>query len=296
VPSMVHRGVSPILPHQHHNDWHNVQLGISLMPLVVLSTLRHTTVEWGWQWWGFGVAVVQSNHWPLVTAEYCLVVQVLWQPGWTSQCAKTLGEEGEQFFSYWSKYAFTTRNQSVAGVHMGWRHAHRLTYCNGSYCGVVYYVSVRDRGCKQFISWVVHPGSHADLCCGSRASLAMLDDTPGLGPPYLCTHLWYTLWILYCPGSDDQLTKGAFHFGRLKVQRQAAMLVERYRKFTALLPKAEAKLAEQLLLLVHTAAEMRPALISSMREALRALAQGGCLVEQHRGAEILRRNGRSDTS
>lgn len=42
-------------------------------------------------------------------------VQVLWQPGWQAACAKALGEEGEQFFSYWAKFAFTTRNQSEAG-------------------------------------------------------------------------------------------------------------------------------------------------------------------------------------
>jgi hypothetical protein len=30
-------------------------------------------------------------------------------------CAKTLGEEAEQFFAYWAKFAFTTRNKSLAG-------------------------------------------------------------------------------------------------------------------------------------------------------------------------------------
>jgi hypothetical protein len=40
----------------------------------------------------------------------------LWQPGWTEDCAKTLGEEGEQFFSYFSRFGYTTRNQSVAGA------------------------------------------------------------------------------------------------------------------------------------------------------------------------------------
>jgi hypothetical protein len=41
--------------------------------------------------------------------------QMLWQPGWTSGCAKTLGEEGEQLFSYLSRFSGTTRNQSSAG-------------------------------------------------------------------------------------------------------------------------------------------------------------------------------------
>jgi hypothetical protein len=41
--------------------------------------------------------------------------QLLWQPGWTSGCAKTLGEEGEQLFSYLSRFSGTTRNQSSAG-------------------------------------------------------------------------------------------------------------------------------------------------------------------------------------
>lgn len=44
--------------------------------------------------------------------------QILWQPTWTTGCAKTVGEEGEQFFSYWSKWALSTRNQSNAGVHI----------------------------------------------------------------------------------------------------------------------------------------------------------------------------------
>jgi hypothetical protein len=43
--------------------------------------------------------------------------QMLWQPGWTSGCAKTLGEECEQLFSYLSRFSGTTRNQSSAG---GW--------------------------------------------------------------------------------------------------------------------------------------------------------------------------------
>jgi hypothetical protein len=47
--------------------------------------------------------------------RFVLLVQVLWQPGWKAACAKALGEEGEQFFAYWAKFAFTTRNQSEAG-------------------------------------------------------------------------------------------------------------------------------------------------------------------------------------
>eukprot|EP00775_Hariotina_reticulata_P000077 gene77-biopygen206 len=46
---------------------------------------------------------------------HALSCQVLWQPAWNSACAKTLGEEGEQFFSYLSQYSHTTRNQSIAG-------------------------------------------------------------------------------------------------------------------------------------------------------------------------------------
>ncbi|WIA32561.1 hypothetical protein OEZ86_003368 [Tetradesmus obliquus] len=41
--------------------------------------------------------------------------QMLWQPGWTSGCAKTLGEECEQLFSHLSRFSGTTRNQSSAG-------------------------------------------------------------------------------------------------------------------------------------------------------------------------------------
>lgn len=52
----------------------------------------------------------------LTLGQLCTAVcKVLWQPGWLADCAKALGEEGEQFFSYWSKFAFTTRNQSEAG-------------------------------------------------------------------------------------------------------------------------------------------------------------------------------------
>jgi hypothetical protein len=49
--------------------------------------------------------------------------QIIWQPGWTQQCAKTLGEEAEQFFAYWAKFAFTTRNQSLAGGWVGGKQA-----------------------------------------------------------------------------------------------------------------------------------------------------------------------------
>jgi hypothetical protein len=67
---------------------------------------------------------------------------------------------------------------------------------------------------------------------------------------------------------------GAFHFARLKLRKQAAMLVKRYNKFSKLLPEAEAKLAEQLQLMVHTPADERPALVRIWREALREHAQG----------------------
>lgn len=56
---------------------------------------------------------------------------------------------------------------------------------------------------------------------------------------------------LCCPvfctvGSSDQLHKGALHFNRNKVKKQAHSLVGRQQKFRELLPKAEAKLAAQL--------------------------------------------------
>lgn len=75
-------------------------------------------------------------------------------------------------------------------------------------------------------------------------------------------------------GADDQLTKGAFHFARLKLRKQAAMLVRRLNKFRELLPLAEAKRAEQLQLMVSTPADERPALVCRMREALRVHARG----------------------
>jgi hypothetical protein len=84
--------------------------------------------------------------------------------------------------------------------------------------------------------------------------------------------------VYVCSGADDQLTKGAFHFARLKVRKQAAMLVKRYNKFSKLLPVAEAKLAEQLQLMTLTPADERPALVCRMREALRAHAQGESTV------------------
>jgi hypothetical protein len=49
-------------------------------------------------------------------------VQVLYQPSWIGY-GKTLGEEGEQFFSYWSQYAAITRNQSRAGALLALIHA-----------------------------------------------------------------------------------------------------------------------------------------------------------------------------
>lgn len=95
-------------------------------------------------------------------------------------------------------------------------------------------------------------------------------------PACLLPCSWCVAHCVITAGADDQLTKGAFHFARLKLLRQAAMLVERLRKFAALLPKAEAKLEEQMQLLEVTPAAERPALVSSMREALKALAQRGC--------------------
>lgn len=98
---------------------------------------------------------------------------------------------------------------------------------------------------------------------------------------WLCTQSvampWQVLAVVcFCcaAGAADQLTKGVFHFNRQKLLRQARMLVKRHAKFTQLLPAAEAKLAEQLQLLGNTPPESRPALVGSMREALRALAQG----------------------
>jgi hypothetical protein len=44
-----------------------------------------------------------------------LLAQVLYQPSWIGY-GKTLGEEGEQLFSYLSKPAPSTRNQSRAGA------------------------------------------------------------------------------------------------------------------------------------------------------------------------------------
>jgi hypothetical protein len=48
-------------------------------------------------------------------AVAALLAQVLYQPSWIGY-GKTLGEEGEQLFSYLSKLAPSTRNQSRAGV------------------------------------------------------------------------------------------------------------------------------------------------------------------------------------
>jgi hypothetical protein len=42
--------------------------------------------------------------------------QMSWQPGWTDGCAKTVGDEGEQLFSYLCKFTGTTRNQRSAGA------------------------------------------------------------------------------------------------------------------------------------------------------------------------------------
>ena len=58
---------------------------------------------------------VFSTHVCADTAVFVPRVQVLYQPSWIGY-GKTLGEEGEQFFSYLSKYAPTTRNQSRAGA------------------------------------------------------------------------------------------------------------------------------------------------------------------------------------
>ena len=80
---------------------------------------------------------------PLTPSAHPVLMQVLWQPGWTDGCAKTLGEEGEQFFSYWSKYAFTTRNQSLAGVHAHAGSVSRIfaDAAHDSSCNVVHWCS-----------------------------------------------------------------------------------------------------------------------------------------------------------
>lgn len=42
-------------------------------------------------------------------------LQILNMPSWNTGCAKTIGEEGEQGFSYLSRYAGAVRNMSIAG-------------------------------------------------------------------------------------------------------------------------------------------------------------------------------------
>jgi uncharacterized protein with von Willebrand factor type A (vWA) domain len=54
------------------------------------------------------------------------------------------------------------------------------------------------------------------------------------------------------------------------------MLVERLKKFTDQLPKAQAKLDQRLQRLHATPAAGRADLVRSMRQALQALAQGEC--------------------
>lgn len=79
-------------------------------------------------------------------------------------------------------------------------------------------------------------------------------------------------------GSSDQLHKGAVHFNRNKLRKQALYLVARQTKFRELLPHAEAKRAAELRRLEGTCEADKPALLVSMKEALQALAQGGWLL------------------
>lgn len=55
-------------------------------------------------------------------------------------------------------------------------------------------------------------------------------------------HVYMLLHMLmmFPAGSSDALTEAAQHFGRLKREKQAAQLVQRYKRFRKLLPKAEA--------------------------------------------------------
>lgn len=71
------------------------------------------------------------------------------------------------------------------------------------------------------------------------------------------------------------LTEAALHFGRQKKEKQALLLVQRYKKFSELLPRAEAELQRQLAGLVHTPPHERQQLVQQLKQELRAMAEGG---------------------
>jgi predicted SnoaL-like aldol condensation-catalyzing enzyme len=75
-------------------------------------------------------------------------------------------------------------------------------------------------------------------------------------------------------GCTDALTEAAFHIGRLKRAKQALLLVQRYKKHSEQLPKAEAALEQQLASLEQTPPQERLQLVRDLHEELRAMARG----------------------
>lgn len=158
--------------------------------------------------------------------KQCLLrpcLQVLFQPSWNKGCAKTVGEEGEQLFSYLSRLSLTTRNMSRAGELASYPH-------EASEPGKLY------------------------------------------ATPY-----WPVLTlILPSAGSTDAITEAAMHYARLKNAGQAAYLAKRWRRFTAQLPAAQARLEELLAKLDRTPVTGRQEFVQSAKAQLQHMAQCEC--------------------
>lgn len=97
--------------------------------------------------------------------------------------------------------------------------------------------------------------------------------------PYAVSAPFMSSWCLLLTlsllaGSCDALTEGAFHFGRLKNVKQAAYLVQRYQKFAAALPVAEADLEQQLAALDRTPQQDKEEFIHRLKGELQVMARG----------------------
>lgn len=89
--------------------------------------------------------------------------------------------------------------------------------------------------------------------------------------------------MMFPAGSSDALTEAAQHFGRLKREKQAAQLVQRYKRFRKLLPKAEADRQQLLDSLDQTPVHERPQLVQQLKRELQSMAEGGNHVAPRRG-------------
>lgn len=83
---------------------------------------------------------------------------------------------------------------------------------------------------------------------------------------------------LAAAGSTDCITEHCIQVARVKHAGQAAFLVGKLKKYTGLLPAAQAKFEQQLELMTQHTREQRLPFVLRMLEALRAHAKGAATL------------------